>query len=423
MSTASPPSNAQLRALALASQGLPDRRAFSAGEDAVANAINHLGHLQIDTISVVSRAHHHTLWNRVADYEPYLLDTAIADRTVFEYWAHAAAYLPMRDYRFAQVRMRDMREGKTRWVRSTDTRLMRRVLKRIKTEGPLRSRDFEAKSKASRGWWDWKPTKHALEQLFMQGDLMITSRQGFQKRYDLRERVLPEDVDTRFPSRHEYADYLVSTQLRSYGATTEPSFTYQLRGRELRTAVADVLAERVREGTVDVCEIAGQRWYIDVTALGTSAQNYASKSVAGSQRATAGKAASQRACLLSPFDNLIIQRDRLRALFDFNYVLECYVPEGKRQFGYFTLPVLLGDRFVGRMDCKAHRKTRVFEVKRLFWEDDIDPQDVMVPLAQELLSFAHFNNCRKVQLDPANKRGKNRQAFETLADSIAVAQD
>lgn len=398
----------RLRALALASQGLPGRGAFSAGEDAVANAINHLGYLQIDTISVVSRAHHHTLWNRVADYEPYMLDTAVADRTVFEYWAHAAAYLPMRDYRFALVRMRDMREGNTRWVRSKDTKLMRKVLKRITTEGPLRSRDFAAKAKASRGWWDWKPTKHALEQLFMQGDLMITDRQGFQKRYDLRERVLPEDVDTRFPSTHEYAEHLVATQLRSYGSSPEPAFTYQLRGRELRAAVADVLAERLRAGELETEDLEGQRWYVDSSRLDEL-----------SAAKTSSAPTDLRACLLSPFDNLIIQRDRVRTLFGFDYALECYVPEGKRKHGYFTLPVLLGNRFVGRMDCKAHRKTRVFEVKRLFWEDDIDPQETILPVAQELLSFANFNGCRKIQLDPDNRRGSNREAFETLADSIA----
>ena len=230
-----------MQQLALSRQGLANRDAFPAGQEAVAEVLKRLGFLQIDTISVVARAHQHTLWNRVLDYEPGMLDTAIADRAVFEYWAHAAAYLPMRDYRFAQVRMRNMREGKSRWVRSTDTRLMRRVLKRIKTEGPLRSRDFEAPARAGRGWWDWKPTKHALEQLFMQGDLMITGREGFQKRYDLRERVLPDDVDTRFPGTSEYAEYLVDTQLRSFGASPEPAFTYLLTGRDLRAAVNEVL--------------------------------------------------------------------------------------------------------------------------------------------------------------------------------------
>ncbi len=399
-----------LKALAVACQGLPARDQFAAGEDAVAEVIGRLGFLQIDTISVVARAHHHTLWNRVPDYDTSMLDTALQDRTVFEYWAHAAAYLPMRDYRFAQVRMREMREGKTRWVRSTDTKLMRKVLKRIEAEGPLRSRDFESKSKATRGWWDWKPTKHALEQLFMQGDLMITGRQGFQKRYDLRERVLPDHIDTRFPSQLDYATYLVDTQLRSWGSSPEASFTYQLRGRELRAAVADVLAERVRDKILELHEVSGQRWYLDVGQLANA-----------SQRSSAAQ--SSRACLLSPFDNLVIQRDRLKACFGFDYSLECYVPEGKRKFGYFTLPVLLGNQFIGRMDCKVHRKTRVFEVKRLFWEDHIDPQVVMVDVAQELLEFARFNGARKVQLDPKNRRGNHGPANELLDNALSDARN
>ncbi len=401
----------ELAALAVACQGLPDRNQFAAGEDAVDQAISHLGFLQIDTISVVARAHHHTLWNRVLDYETWMLDTAIKDRSVFEYWAHAAAYLPMQDYRFAQVLMRDMRDGKSSWVRSRDTKLMRRVLKRIADDGPLRSRDFESKSKATRGWWDWKPTKQALEQLFMQGDLMITGRQGFQKRYDLRERVLPDHVDTRFPTPHEYATYLIETQLRSWGASPEPAFTYQLRGRALRAAVVDVLEDLVREHTLEVRELQGQRWYVDVARLAANQLTVAKQ-----------RNGPHRACLLSPFDNLIIQRDRIKKLFGFDYVLECYVPEGKRKYGYFTLPLLHNNRFVGRLDCKVHRKTRLFEVKSLFWEDDTDPEPLMVPIAQELLGFAHFNGARKVQLVPDTRRGQNRVANTALSDALARKQ-
>jgi len=396
--------------LALARQGLGNRDAFSAGQDSVSEVLDRLGHLQIDTISVVSRAHQHTLWNRITDYETHMLDAAIEERSVFEYWAHAAAYLPMRDYRFAQVRMRNMREGKSRWIRSTDTRLMRRVLKRIKNEGPLRSRDFESKSKIASGWWNWKPTKHALEQLFMQGDLMVTERSGFQKRYDLRERVLPDDTDTRFPSTLEYATYLIETQLRSYGASPEPAFTYQLTGRELREAVSEVLIDRERNGELEKRKVNGATWFVDsarLDQLGTAPKR-------GRKAAT-----TKRVCLLSPFDNLVIQRDRLRALFGFDYVLECYVPAPKRKFGYFALPMLQGNQFIGRMDCKAHRKTRVFEVKRLFWEPDVDPETVINSVAEELLSFAHFNGCRKVQIDPVNKRGKQGKVVPALLAILA----
>lgn len=396
--------------LALARQGLGNRDTFEAGQGSVEEAINRLGYLQIDTISVVSRAHQHTLWNRLPDYEPHMLDAAIAERSVFEYWAHAAAYLPMRDYRFAQIRMRNMREGKSRWIRSTDTRLMRRVLKRIKSEGPLRSRDFESKKKTTRGWWDWKPTKHALEQLFMQGDLMIASRSGFQKRYDLRERVLPDDVDTRFPSTLEYATYLIETQLRSYGASPEPAFTYQLTGRDLRTAVSEVLFERERSGEIEIRKVNGVNWFVDCERLSRLQNPPKRKNEVP---------AVDRVCLLSPFDNLIIQRDRLRALFGFDYILECYVPEGKRKFGYFALPMLHDNRFIGRMDCKAHRKTRVFEVKRLYWEPEADPERVIESVAKEVVSFAQFNGCRKVQIDSRNRRSKQGQIINPLKAAIA----
>jgi len=412
------PSIEPLVNLAIERQGLGNRDAFSVGQDSVAETINRLGYLQIDTISVVSRAHQHTLWNRITDYETQMLDAAIAERAVFEYWAHAAAYLPMRDYRFAQVRMRNMREGKSRWIRSTDTRLMRKVLKRIKNEGPLRSRDFESKKKVTRGWWDWKPTKHALEQLFMQGDLMIESRSGFQKRYDLRERVLPDDVDTRFPSTQEYAAYLIETQLRSYGASPEASFTYQLTGRDLRAAVNDALIERARNGELEKRKVNGATWFVDSERL-TQFEKTSKSTTTGKRTGAKGSRASDRVCLLSPFDNLVIQRDRLRALFGFDYILECYVPEGKRKFGYFALPMLHDNRFIGRMDCKAHRKTRVFEVKQLFWEPEVDPDTVITQVAEELLSFAEFNGCRKVQIDPVIKRGKGGQAVGALSTVLA----
>jgi uncharacterized protein YcaQ len=366
----------------LNAQGLPCGDRFGNGEHGVQAAIEHLGYLQIDTISVVARAHHHTLWNRVPDYEAHLLDTTVTDRKVFEYWAHAAAYLPMRDYRFALVRMREQRDGKSTNARSKDTRLMRKVLKRVDAEGPLRSRDFESKAQARSGWWDWKPTKRALEQLFMQGDLMISGRAGFQKCYDLRERVLPDGVDTRFPNTAEYAEHLIDTQLRSHGVVTEPSITYLRRGRTLRKAVTEILTDRVRAQNLLRRDHEGVTWYCAPPPKIRRKSN-----------------PSAHISILSPFDNLLIQRQRLQGLFGFNYQLECYVPEGKRKYGYFTLPVLRGNSFIARMDCKAHRKTRVFEVKSLHWEAGIDATDAISDIATALVRFAHFNGCRKIQIE------------------------
>ncbi len=394
----------------LDAQGLPCGEAFGSGEHGVQAAIEHLGYLQIDTISVVVRAHHHTLWNRVPDYEAQLLDATLSKRKIFEYWAHAAAYLPMRDYRFALVRMREQRDGKSTNARSKNTRLMRKVLKRIDAEGPLRSRDFESKASPRSGWWDWKPTKRALEQLFMQGDLMISGRAGFQKCYDLRERVLPDGVDTRFPNTSEYAEHLVDTQLRSHAVITEPSITYLRRGRSLRKAVTEILADRVRSKNLLSSDHQGVTWYCAPPTPPTPPTQIRKQ-----------PNSATRISILSPFDNLLIQRQRLQNLFGFDYQLECYVPEGKRKFGYFTLPVLRGNNFVARMDCKAHRKTRLFEVKSLHWEEDIDATDAISDIAASLVRFAHFNDCRKIQVETLSGTrtgAKTRAAKRLRADLI-----
>ncbi|MEM7647038.1 MAG: crosslink repair DNA glycosylase YcaQ family protein, partial [Pseudomonadota bacterium] len=148
-------------------------------------AIEHLGYVQIDTISVIERAHHHVMWTRCPEYQPEDLAQLVQDRKVFEYWSHAASYLPMKDYRFTLPMKKRFRSQENSWF-PKNPQLMKSVLKRIKEEGPLRSIDFKReRASKTNGWWDWKPTKKALERLFMEGKLEITRREGFQKVYDL----------------------------------------------------------------------------------------------------------------------------------------------------------------------------------------------------------------------------------------------
>ena len=152
------------------------------GKRATLNAIEQLGYVQIDTISVVARAHHHILRSRVPNYQPVHLDRLQREGQIFEYWYHAAAYLPMRDYRYALPLMQKMARREDAWVRSYDDALMADVIRHVADAGPTRARDFETPArKGETGWWNWKPAKRALEQLFMQGDLMITGRDGFEK--------------------------------------------------------------------------------------------------------------------------------------------------------------------------------------------------------------------------------------------------
>ena len=390
-------SSNQLRRIALDAQGLTRAAPFGRGVDATHRALEQLGYIQIDTISIVARAHHHTLWNRVPNYQPTHLDRLVRDRRAFEYWFHAAAYLPMRDFRFALRRMHALKGGERHWFKK-DRKLMRAVLDRIREEGPLMARDFEAPKGRQQGWWDWKPAKRALEQLYMQGDLMILGREGFQKIYDLTERVLPPDLDTTPPSTDDFAGYLLDTALRAHGFASPKEMTYLRRGTEIRQALKARLDAGVSDGTLAVVRDNGADYYVRPKLLDQATPR-----------------APARVRLLSPFDNAVIQRDRNVALHEYDYQIECYVPAPKRRFGYFCLPILYRDRFVGRVDCKAHRRLKRFDLLHLHIEREIRDRDQFAAaFAVAVHEFAAFNECEDIEavkISPRDWDGGVRKAL------------
>jgi uncharacterized protein YcaQ len=374
----------RLRRVALQQQGLLRPQAFGRGRKAVLRALLRLGYVQIDTISVVERAHHHVLRSRVPNFVPSQLQKLVAAGDVFEYWSHAAAFLPMRDYRFSLPRKQAFRRGENHWGRSRDKKLMADILARIEAEGPLKSRDFEQAGKGGGGWWEWKPAKQALEQLFMQGDLMVYAREGFQKTYDLPGRVLPQSVDTTMPDTREYAAHLVDTTLQAQGFTSMASISYLRKGAPLRQAIRSELDERLDRGELLAVQLAEGAVFYGLPELLESAPARATK----------------RVHILSPFDNALIQRDRTRQLFDFDYQVECYLPQDKRRYGYFALPLLYGAEFIGRMDCKAHRGTGTFEIRALHLEQGLRPDGTLAAaLTGAIREFAAFNGCETVRLE------------------------
>lgn len=367
----------QLRRLALFKQGLVSQQPFGAGLSGTRSAIEHLGYVQIDTLSVVERAHHHVLWSRVPDYDPSYLNQLISEQHIFEYWYHAASYLPMRDYRYALPYMTSVRNDENRYYNNVDKRLMNEVLARVRAEGALRARDLEERNKGKGNWWNRGPVRRALDKLFMQGDLMVCGRNGMEKIYDLAERCLPDDVDLSMPTLSEYAAYLFDTTLRAHGAFTWKQLLHLKTGSPLRDAMREVLNERIETGVVRAWSNAdAPAVYVDIEAL--------------EQIPTVDETLK----ILSPFDNVVIHRDRLTSLFEFDYRIECYVAAPKRVFGYFCLPILYHDKFVGRIDCKAHRADQRFEVLSLHLEDGPLDRDRFFPaLSDELQRFAAFNKC------------------------------
>jgi len=387
---------AQLRFLTLESQGLTKPYPFGKGKDAVLKALEHLGYLQIDTLSIVERAHHHTLWTRIPDYTTEYLDELVEERKVFEYWFHAASYLPMKDFRFVLPQMLEVKRSKTHYY-NADAKVMKYVLDTIRGEGPKKARDFENETKKAGSWWSWKPTKIALERLFLQGDLMISSRNGMQKTYDITENVLPKSINTALPTDLEFAEYLVKTYLNAYGFTSVKQITHLKVGELIRKNVDKVLKTMLQEGTIQQVNIENMPSVFVNKNLLEKPLNKTNSSIR----------------ILSPFDNSIIHRDRVKQFFDFDYKIECYTPKEKRQYGYFCLPILLGDTFIGRVDCKAHRKEKEFEIIHLHIENtNIDIELWKKPFAEIIKLFATFNGCEHIKLtkvSPSKPTDKIRQ--------------
>lgn len=368
----------QARKLVLRSQQLPHVASKGSALSATLAALEHLGYVQIDTISVIERAHHHTLWNRNPRYQTCHIDQLIADRSAFEYWSHAAAYLPMRDYRHSLPRKQAIKSGEQSHWYSPDLKIMRHVLDRIRAEGPLMAKHFEHTGIAKKKPGDWhaKPAKKALEYLYMQGDLMTTRRHNFHKVYDLTERVLPDNIDTSTPTEKEHARFLIQRYLKAHGLAQPQDFHYLRKGikpailRELKQMLGD--HELV---TVQVGELSYHALPESLDLLNRPL-------------------ARSKLKILSPFDNLVIQRQRMRDLFDFDYQIECYLPAAKRKHGYFVLPILWDGRLVARMDCKAERRNGKLQVLSLQLEDSLRKVDEFrVALDGELEAFARFNGC------------------------------
>lgn len=377
----------QARRLVVNCQGLHKKNAFGQGNAALLDCINQLGYIQIDTISVINRAHQHTLWTRVPTFRESQLDALQRGRKVFEYWSHAAAYLPMRDFRYCLPYMNAIASGQKHW-RKPDKKAMKLVRDRIRSEGAKKARDFEStEDEQSDFWGSKKPAKIAMEQLFMEGELMISHRVGFQKVFDLTERILPSDVDTSTPSGEEFRRYLINQTIQSQGFATDSEIGY------LRKGVKPQLKKQLKQMAADG-ELVRVRIHRNLN------EYYSQPELI--EKASSARVA-KKVHLLSPFDNLVIQRKRIAQLFSFDYQIECYLPANKRRHGYFCLPILFGDDLVGRLDPKADRRNRELIVRNLVIEKKIQGVDVFTnELARKIRELAEFNSCESIRIERCN---------------------
>lgn len=381
------------RRLLLGAQGLLDDPTARTTTASLQRLVERLGFVQLDTINVVERAHHLTLHARRDGYRLEHLRTLVEQRrSLFEHWTHDASVIPTRWFphwrpRFARDRERMMAR---RWWQQQfgGPPLLRDVRERIAREGPLRSSDFEHPKRGG-GWWDWKPQKTALEYLWRTGELMIVRREGFQKVYDLTERVLPEAAALPEPSRDQHVTWACTTALERLGVAS---------AKEL-AEFWSVISAAEAAAWCRVAVAAGRLEPVLVASADGSPPRSAFAPPDWRSRAARLPSPPERTRLLSPFDPIV--RDRARALrrFGFDYRFEAFVPAPQRRYGYFVMPILEGGRLLGRLDPKLHRERGVLEVRGLWWEAGVRPTRARRRGLEEALGrLASFVGARDVAM-------------------------
>jgi uncharacterized protein len=353
--------------LLLAAQGLgsPPRR--PATKDDVLGAIRRMGVLQIDSISVVARSPYLVLWSRIGAYDPIWLDELLAEGAIFEYWSHAACFVPIEDYALYRRLMLD-KTDKTRVWMQAHPEALEQVMGHIRKEGPVRSAEFARTDGKAGGWWEWKPEKRALEHLFAAGELMISHRENFHRVYDLRERVLanalPNWEDALAPTEYEVRRALALKAVRALGVAVGrwvPDYF-----RTPKRGAASLLEELAEEGFLLRAEIEDEPAYVHP------------ENARLAEKVLSGRPQSSVTTLLSPFDPVVWDRARASELFGFDYKIEVYTPAARRRYGYYSLPILHDGALVGRLDAKAHRKEGHFEVKAAHLEPGVPMSDELV---------------------------------------------
>ncbi len=381
-------SAAQARRMALAAQGFADRSEGRAPDGwALRRVLDRVGLIQIDSVNVLQRAHYLPLFSRLGPYDTELLDRAAhrAPRRLFEYWGHEASLLPVATQPLLRWRMEragDDAWGGMRRIQRERPELVERVLADVRDRGPIAASEVVEEERPARTgpWWDWSDVKRAFEWLFWSGQITSARRRGFERLYDLPERVLPREVvETPTPSLEDAQRELVRIASRALGVAAERDLRdyFRLPVAEARSRVAELVE-------------AGELWPVEVE--GWSVPGYAHP------EARLPRSVHARA-LVGPFDSLIWERPRVERVFGFRYRIEIYVPKPKRVHGYYVLPFLLGDRLVARVDLKADRAAGVLRVQASHAEPHAPPETAS-ELAAELESMAGWLGLGGVAVQP-----------------------
>ena len=409
-----------LRAVALHAQGLA-QAAHDDGPtdgDRLHEVIRQIGCVQIDTLQVVHRSQYLTLWSRVGSYDTSELDGLLTgngvaeDRRLFEYWLHAACLIPIETYRHLMPHMRLFRESKVGWRRDwarrpENARLIEQTLDHVRTNGPVKVSDFDNPEKGKgAGWWEWKPAKRALEHLYDCGRLAIAGRVGFQRIYDLPERVLPAQTDKTEPGLEESYRYLLEQSMISLGVCKPMQVCDYIHMK--RTVARPFIEELVDNGTF--VEFQGRLLDGEVGTLVVHRDRLSEL-----EPAADGELAADRTTFLSPFDNLFWAKDRDEEFWGFRQILEAYKPAPKRDWGYFCLPILFRDRLVGRFDPSLDRKSGTLRLKRLYLEPGVEPaEDLVSAVAGAMRDFLAFHDATDLVVEESTPSDFGRKLMAAL---------
>ena len=381
----------EARAIAIAAQGLAAPRRSQVDAAALRGLVEHLGVVQIDSVNVLARSHYLPAWSRLGAYDPAQLDalSRSAPRALFEYWGHEASLLPIDlqpVLRWRMARAKDQAWGRIRQMARRKA-FVSKVLAIVAERGPIRAGELETAKPKRKGWWEWSEVKVAIEWLFWSGQVTSASRRGFERLYDLPERVLPAHVlATATPTELDAQCTLIARAARALGIGTEADLRdyYRIRPGPARPAIAAL----VEQGVLVPAQVEGwtQRAYLHRDAV-------------------AAEIDPTRTALLSPFDSLIWFRERTERMFGMRYRIEIYVPQDKRVHGYYVLPFLLGDALVARVDLKADRAAKVLRVQAVHGEPRA-PRATAGALASELVGMAGWLGLERVEVEPRGSLAK-----------------
>ncbi|MHA6299615.1 winged helix-turn-helix domain-containing protein [Devosia sp. CAU 1758] len=357
-------------------QRLDETTPFGSGPGAAQAAIEQLGYVQIDTINVIERCHHHILYSRIPDYRRNdLAALQSAEKSVFEYWTHALSYVPSADLPFFVPAMKTYRDKPSAWFGSVTKAEISAMTKRLKKEGPLSIRDIDDDELVDKThpWASRKPSKRVLQLMFYQGLVAIAAREGMLKTYDLTQRHFGWDKSPRPATARQVTAYLLDRALRSQGVVSLDSICHL--NAPAKMGVRELIEARVKRRQLVPISIEGAE----------KVPHWASPEALD----TVAPASANRVHVLSPFDPLIIQRKRLKLLFDYDHIFEAYVPAARRQYGYFALPVLVNDRVVAAIDLKTDRQAGKLLIQKWSWLEQVGV-DARAAIDNELGRFERF---------------------------------